>query len=451
MNTATKDNANDPRLAAYHILVDVGHGEFADRAAARRLARLCGVDRGLALELAYGSIRLRSRLDTELADLLDRPLGRLDSRLLHWLRLGLYQIRETRVSDHAAVDQTVEGVKSTAGPKAAGLANAVLRRAVREGPGERVFPDPRLNPEAYLSTWGSHPEWLVRRWLARWPLASVRRLIENDNRAPPVTVRVLAEGVDSSQDSRPAPGVHLVRETGWRAMFRLEKGEPGAAIRSLPSVVQDPAAAAVVDYVGDRFDGPVVDACAAPGGKTLGLAWRVPGARPFVAADVSGRRIGRLREPLSRLGLDVSLAVMDGRAPAIGGARTVLLDAPCTGTGVLRRRPDARWRLSPEKLRSLVKLQRELLAALAVLVEPGGLLVYATCSLEPEENEEQVDRFLAGHEGFRREPPDPEWVREGSVDERGDLRVLPWQWNTDGAFASRLRRNAGPSERGITG
>jgi len=212
-----------------------------------------------------------------------------------------------------------------------------------------------------------------------------------------VTVRVLAEGVNSSHDSRPAPGVHLVRETGWRAMFRLEKGEPGAAIRSVPSVVQDPAAAAVV--------------CAAPGGKTLGLAWRVPGARPFVAADVSGRRIGRLREPLSRLGLDVSLAVMDGRAPAIGGARTVLLDAPCTGTGVLRRKPDARWRLNPEKLRSLVKLQRELLAALAVLVEPGGLLVYATCSLEPEENEEQ----------------------------------------TDGAFASRLRRNAGPSERGITG
>jgi len=404
VNTGTKDNANDPRLAAYHILVDVGRGEFADRAAARRLSRLRGVDRGLAMELAYGSIRLRSRLDTELADLLDRPLGRLDSRLLHWLRLGLYQIRETRVSDHAAVDQTVEGVKITAGPKAAGLANAVLRRAVREGQGERVFPDPRLDPEAYLTTWGSHPEWLVRRWLARWPLASVRRLIENDNRAPPVTVRVLAEGVDSSQDSRPAPGVHLVRETGWRAMFRLEKGEPGAAIRSLPSVVQ-----------------------------------------------VSGRRIGRLREPLSRLGLDVSLAVMDGRAPAIGGARTVLLDAPCTGTGVLRRRPDARWRLSSEKLRSLVTLQRELLDALALLVEPGGLLVYATCSLEPEENEEQVDSFLAGHEGFRREAPDPDWVREGSVDERGDLRVLPWQWNTDGAFASRLRRNAGPSERGITG
>ena len=451
MNTATQGNADDPRLAAYHVLVDVGRGEFADRAAARRLARLRGADRGLAQELAYGSIRLKSRLDTELSDLLDRPLERLDSRVLHWLRLGLYQIRETRVSDHAAVDQTVEGVKSTAGPKAAGLANAVLRRAIREGAGEGVFSDPNLDPEAYLTTWGSHPEWIVRRWLTRWPLASVRRLVENDNRAPPVTVRVLAEGVDSSPDLRPAPEVHLVRETGWRAMFRLEKGDPETAVRSLPSVVQDPAAAAVVDYVGDRFHGPVIDACAAPGGKTLGLAWRVPSARPFVAADVSSRRIGRLREPVSRLGLDVSLAVMDGRAPAIGRARTVLLDAPCTGTGVLRRRADARWRLSPEKLRSLVTLQRELLDGLAVLIEPGGLLVYATCSLEPEENEEQVEGFLARHDGFRREAPDPDWVKEGSVDERGDLRILPWQWNTDGAFASRLRRDTGPSEGGITG
>lgn len=212
------------------------------------------------------------------------------------------------------------------------------------------------------------------------------------------------------------------------------------AVRSLRLVVQDPAAAAVVDYVGDRFVGPVLDACAAPGGKTLGLAFRVPEARPFVAADVSGRRLERLRDPVFRLGLDVCLLRMDARAPAIGQARTVLLDAPCTGTGVLRRRPDARWRLSQDKLDSLVALQSELLEAMARVVEPGGLLVYATCSLEPEENEGQVERFLARHRDFRREEPEPEWVREESTDERGDLRVLPWQWDTDGAFASRLRR-----------
>jgi len=120
--------------------------------------------------------------------------------------------------------------------------------------------------------------------------------------------------------------------------------------------------------------------------------------------------------------------------------RTVLLDAPCTGTGVLRRRPDARWRLSQDRLESLVALQSELLEAMARVVEPGGLLVYATCSLEPEENERQVEKFLARHRDFRREAPEPAWVREESTDDRGDLRVLPWQWDTDGAFASRLRR-----------
>ena len=191
-------------------------------------------------------------------------------------------------------------------------------------------------------------------------------------------------------------------------MYRVREGQPEAAIRSIPSVVQDPAAAAVVDYVGDRFIGPVLDACAAPGGKAIGLAARVPEARPFVAADLSRQRLDRLREPVSRLGLDVCLLQADARAPALGRASTVLLDAPCTGTGVLRRRPDARWRLEQGKLDSLVALQRELLDAAAGLLEPGGLLVYATCSLEPEENEEQVEGFLARNPGFRRERPEPD-------------------------------------------
>ncbi len=440
MKTAPESAAADPRLAAFHILSDVDRGEFANRAAAHRLVNLRGADRGLALELAYGTIRLRSRLDTELATLVDRPLRRVDSRVLRWLRLGLYQVRETRVPDHAAVDQTVRGVEHTAGPKATGLANAVLRRAIREGQREDAFPNPDHDPEGYLTTWGSHPAWLIRRWLSRWPLASVRRLVENDNRAPQVTVRVLDGDAESARDLSPVAGIHLVPERGWRAMFRLREGDPEEAVRSLPSVVQDPAAAAVVDYVGDRFAGPVLDACAAPGGKTLGLAWRVPEARPFVAADLSGQRLERLRDPVARLGLDVHLLRMDTRAPAIGRARTVLLDAPCTGTGVLRRRPDSRWRLDQAKLDSLVALQGELLDAAAGLVEPGGLIVYATCSLEPEENEEQVERFLARHRNFGREAPEPAWVREASTDEKGDLRVLPWQWDTDGAFASRLRR-----------
>lgn len=441
MKSDHEPNGDDPRLAAYQVLCDVDRGAFADHASSRRLAGLGTAERGLALELAYGTTRLRSRLDAELSVLLDRPIKRLEGGVLQWLRLGLYQVRETRVPDHAAVDQTVRGLKSTGGAKAAGLANAVLRRAVREGRPEGAFPDPEHDPEGYLTVWGSHPRWLIRRWMSRLPLASVRRLVENDNRAPAVTVRVLDEDADSDRDLTPADGVRLVPEPGWRAVFRVDEGRPEEVVRSLPSVVQDPAASAVVDYVGDRFAGPVLDACAAPGGKTLGMAWRTRGARPFVAADVSGRRLDRLRAPVARLGLDVCLLRADARSPAVGSARTVLLDAPCTGTGVLRRRPDARWRLGQDRLESLVALQRESLDAVAGIVETGGLLVYATCSLEPEENEQQVEGFLARHPEFRREPPESNWVRDETMDTNGDLRVEPWKWNTDGAFASRLRRS----------
>jgi len=435
--------ATDPRLAAYHILSDVERGDYADRSAARRLAGLAPADRALGLELAYGSIRLRARLDAELERLLDRPLKRLEPGVVHWLRLGLYQVRETRVPDHASVDQTVRGLKQTVGARPGGLANAVLRRALREDRREDAFPDPAADPEGHLCAWGSHPRWLVRRWLDRWPLASVRRLVEYDNEPPPVTLRVLNDDGFDGPDLAPAEGVRLARERGWRGIFRVVEGRPEEAVRSVPGIAQDPAAAAVVDYVGDRVEGPVLDACAAPGGKTAGLAWRAPQARPFVAADVSARRLERLRETAQRLDLDVSLLRADARTPAIVRAGTVLLDAPCTGTGVLRRRPDARWRIGPETLRSLVVLQREMLEAVAECIRPGGILVYATCSLEPEENEGQVEAFLARHPNYRREPPDPDRVRDGAMDAAGDLRLEPWRWHTDGSFASRLKRHAG--------
>jgi 16S rRNA (cytosine967-C5)-methyltransferase len=432
--------AADPRLAAFQVLGDVARGEFADRAAERRLEGLSPADRALGLELAYGTIRLRARLDAEIEGLLDRPSRRLDPGVIQWLRLGLYQLRETRIPDHASVDQTVGGLKRSIGPGAAGLVNAVLRRAAREGPRPDRFPDPEAEPLEWLATWGSHPEWLVRRWLRLWPLASVRRLVENDNQPPPVTVRVLGDDGLEGPDLTSGEGVRLAREDGWRGMFRIVEGRPDQALRAFPSVVQDPAAAAVVDYVGERLEPPVLDACAAPGGKTVGLAWSAVDARPFVAADVSGARLGRLRDTVRRMGLDVSLLVADARAPAIDRAGTILIDAPCSGTGVLRRRPDARWRIQETGLRSLVALQWQMLDALAERVRPGGMLVYATCSLEPEENEQQVDGFLERFPDFRREPPEGGRLRDGAIDARGDLRVMPWQWGTDGAFASRLRR-----------
>jgi 16S rRNA (cytosine967-C5)-methyltransferase len=429
------------RRAVVRVLSDVRRGSYADRAAAQRFRSLAGRDRALGQELAYGTIRLRKRLDGELSGLVDRPLRTLDPSLLEWLRLGLYQLRETRIPPHAAVHATVEGARAELGRGPAGLANAVLRRAVREPRSQAAFPDPERSPEAWLAAYGSHPAWLIRRWLARWPLADVRRLVENDNRAPSVTLRMLETGGADSGSDESGSDHSLEPLPDWPGMVRLVSGDPARALRRGNAIAQDPAASAVVEFVGSEIEGPVLDACAAPGGKAAALARLASRARPFVAADIGIDRIRVAASTLRRTGSDARPVVMDARRPAITSARTVLLDAPCSGTGVLRRRPDARWRISERRLDSLRVLQADLLDSCADLLEPGGLLVYATCSLEPEENQAQVERFLARQPGFRREPPTGLTGRvKECLTESGDLEVLPFRTDTDGAFASRLRK-----------
>lgn len=414
------------RRAALGVLVDVAAGAFADRAAERWFRGLGPRDRGLAQESAYGAIRLRGRLDVELAALSNRPLARLEPVVLAALRLGLYQLRETRIPAHAAVDATLESTGSSVSAGARGLINAILRRAAREGRSADLFPAFDDDPVGYLSTWGSHPEWLIRRWLERHALASVRRLVELDNEPPAVTFRLL----ETSSAETPLPaGLHP--HPNRPGMATLADGRPADAIRGGSVIAQDPAASAVVDYVSPGLEGPTLDACAAPGGKTVAL-WFASGARPVVAADVNLERLRRVRALASGAGAAPWLVAMDGRQPAVRGMRTVLLDVPCSGTGVLRRRPDARWRLRPGWIDTLVGLQRQLLHAMADLVPTGGLLVYATCSLEPEENEEQVARFLAERPEFERDT-------EGSAD-GADLHVWPWESGSDGAYASRLRK-----------
>jgi len=431
-----KRDGGPAREAARRVLADVRAGAYADRAAERRLEGLDGRDRALALELAYGTIRLRGRLDVELARRVDRPLAKLDPRLLDWLRLGLYQLRETRIPAHAAVHETVAGARAELGRGAAGLLNAVLRNAEREGIPEGTFPDRERDPEGWLVAHGSHPAWLVRRWLARWPLADVERLVEYDNRPPSVTLRLLG---GTSEEAGEGSGVRLETVPGHPRTRVIREGTPDRVLRGLRAVVQDPAASAVVDYVGPRIEGPVLDACAAPGGKAAVLAELAGGARPFVAADRSVERLRAAAGGLRRAAPGVGIVAMDARRPAVRRAMTVLIDAPCSGTGVLGRRPDARWRTGARRLGSLVGLQAEILDACAELVPPGGVLVYATCSLEHEENEGQIDAFLERWPPFERAGPGGP-VAPGLLTERGDLEALPFRTDTDGAFASRLRR-----------
>lgn len=431
----------DPRRAAWRVLRDVDGGQLADRSAGRRFTDLPTRDRALAQELAYGTVRLRARLDHELGYFVDRALGHVEPAVLDWLRLGLYQLRELRIPDHAAVDEAVEGVGATVGRRAVGFVNGVLRSAARHRDRAALFPDLEDDPVAHLTTWGSHPRWLVGRWLERWTVDTVDRLVELDNRSPPVVIRLLDQA-PGEVAIRMEEGVRLEPLEAWPRSAVLAEGEPTAFLRRVPAaVVQDPAASAVVDYVGPAGSGPALDACAAPGGKALVLARLSPLGRPFVAADLRRDRLSRVVGSAERAGVEVTPVVMDARTPAVDRTETALLDVPCTGTGTLRRRPDARWRVGPERLEAASRLQRELLDGCAQIVEPGGLLVYATCSLEPEENEAQVEAFLGRHPDFEREPAGPDTpVPDDAVDERGDLRILPWQRGTDGSYAARLRR-----------
>ncbi|MDE2663647.1 MAG: hypothetical protein OXI39_11675 [Gemmatimonadota bacterium] len=423
----------NPRAAAHRILGEVRRGTRSDRAASRILPAVDPADRGLALDIAFGCLRLRARLDAWIRACADRPPARMDRAVRDWLRIGAYQLTELRTPDHAAVGETVGAARSALGRGRAGYVNAVLRALARRRDAD-PFPDPDVDPVGHLCSWGSHPEWLVRRWLARWEPADVRRLIEHQNRPPDVVVRML-----TGEEPAPPAGVELEPMPGWPRSFRLEKGLPTAALSGLRAVIQDPAASAVVDYVGGPLGEPVLDVCAAPGTKTLGLAAAY--GVPVVALDISHRRLARLGAPARRLELPVSAAVADARRLPVAEAGTVLADVPCTGTGVLRRRADARWRLGERGLDDLVALQREIVDACAAAVRPGGLLVYSTCSLEREENEEQVDAFLDRRPDYRREPP-AEGARGDCTTPRGDLFVRPWLTGTDGAYAARLRRIA---------
>lgn len=427
------------RWAALDALRAVREGELLDRALARVLGRVTPRDRAWTQELVYGVVRLRGRLDYMLDRWVRRGIVSLDADVLDTLRLGAYQLVEMgSVPAYAAVSQSVEMAKAVAGKGAGGLVNGVLQTLRRRG-GEVRFPDFRDDPAAHLTTHGSHPRWLVERWIRRYGADAARRLVEANNTRPDLYIRPVTIDVGEAGARLAAAGIEAQRvDFAPDALRLVPPATAAAALAVVPAVVQDPAAGLVVRYAELPDDARVLDLCAAPGGKAVELAER---ARYTVAADVSVRRLERVRENVDRVGgLRIGLVAADARWPPFTAADAVLLDVPCTGTGTLRRHPDGRWRLRPTDLAALVELQRSILDAAAPLVRRGGLLVYSTCSLEPEENEEQVEAFLRRHAEFGVAAPSPGTIVAGLLDAAGRLSVVPHEAGVDGAFAVRLRR-----------
>jgi len=437
---ARSSSITQTRIIAAEVCSDVRAGQLLDPSFERHTTQIDARDRRWTQELLYGMMRRRAFLDAVLSDRVRGGLVRLDPDLIDLLRMGAYQLLcMGSVPAYAAIAQTVELTKTRHGIGASKLANAVLRRTDRERANLAVATPP--DPIDALALSSSHPRWLVARWVARWGADDTAALLTANNTEAPVILRPF--GVTRSQLADELAEAGVAIHAAPLVAESIELGH-GVALTELQAFtdghffVQDSAATLVVQYAAIPPGSRVADFCAAPGGKTFEMA---RDAAIVFSADRSAARLQRITGTALRLrSTNVLPLVNDARHPALHNLDAVLVDVPCTGTGTFRRHPDARWRLKVSDLAVMPTIQRSILRAAAEAVRPGGLLIYSTCSLETEENDLQVETFIAEHPEFVLEPPPDGSVPASTID-AGRLRVLPHKHGTDGAFAARLRRS----------
>ena len=435
-------------------------------------AQLSSADRALCQEITYGVVRWQATLDGLIARKTD---GRgQKSALQNLLQLGLYQIFWLdRIPDHAAVNETVELAKQNGFGAQAGFVNAVLRGYLREhDETKKLLAGLKISQPAL--GW-SHPEWLVARWQKRWGAERTAQLLEWNNTPPKTFARV--NTLKFGRAGSPLPAEHPQAENGahgvtrptfenagdlltrWRdenveydfvrrdwleenLVFEMKSHPPLNSLASFRDgwfYIQDPGTLLAVCQLGPQPGETILDFCAAPGGKTTFIAQLMNNQGRVVAQDVSDERLKWIQENCARLGvtcveiqraagiLPAGLGKKDGTASGTLAARfdRILVDAPCSNTGVMRRRVDLRWRIQPSEIERLRSAQLDLLQQAATQVKPGGVLVYSTCSLEPEENGEVVKQFLSERADFKLE---------------SERELLPFVDNVDGAYVAQLKR-----------
>jgi 16S rRNA (cytosine967-C5)-methyltransferase len=435
------------RALALEVLVRVETTEaFADVLLGDRLAsvRLGALDQALATRLVYGTLAWQGRLDHHLEALLRTPVAALDPVVRAALRLGLYQLLFLdRVPAYAAVDASVRLARRV-GVGAAGLVNAVLRRAAALGRAGLPLPDPLLDPLGRLAIEFSHPRWLVERWAAEFGGDELPRLLAANNVRSPTTLRTnrLRTTREALLAELKAAGV-AATASRWAA-DAVVAARGGARLRQLPAwgegrfAFQSEAAQLVVPLISPAPGMRLLDACAAPGGKAVQAAALFGGGGLVLALDRRPGGVRRIRAEAVRQGAGRVLALAgDARRPPLaGGFDAILVDAPCSGLGTLRRHPELRWRRRPEDIPRLAALQRDILAGVVPLVRPGGILVYAVCTLSRSENEDVVAWLCATHRGFAVEPAA---APGDTATPEGFLRTFPHRHDLDGFFAVRLR------------
>lgn len=422
-----------PREIALRILQrDAGGGFVEDRLEAELArTRFSPPDRHLCQELAYGIVRWQATLDWLIARKTD---GRAQKPMLqNLLRLGLYQIFWLdRIPDHAAVHETVELARQSGFHSQAGFINAVLRGYLRASDATRRLLTELKTTQPHLGY--SHPEWLVARWQARWGAEHTAKLMEWNNTAPKAFARINTLKADPAKlllQWRDENVEYDFVRRDWieeNLAFELKSHPPLSLLPSFQQglfYVQDPSTLLAVHELDPQPGETVLDLCAAPGGKLTFIAQLMHNEGRLLAHDNTPERLKLIEENCARLGVTcvqtVSPSTLNPQ-PSTPFDR-ILIDAPCSNTGVMRRRVDLRWRISPKEIGRLRATQLELLSQAGSLLKPGGRLVYSTCSLEPEENNDVLTEFLAGHADFRMEH---------------SRELLPFQDAVDGTYVARL-------------
>jgi len=413
------------RLAAFDVLraVNSGRSDLPD-ALARVRARLSDErDRALAGEIASGTLRWQGAFDTVIEAFAKRPISKLDPEVLDILRMTAFQLLHLdRIPASAAVNDAVALTGKAGKKSASGLVNAVLRRISRERdalplPTRPEKPEkgawhfrgkvPGTFERNYLATTLSHPEWLVAKWLDRHGFEATERWALFNNEPAPLTLRANTLRLTRDQLAQRLKSFDVDTEATRFAPDGLTVRAGNPLLTPLAGdglfMVQDESSQLVAELMGATPVERVLDACAAPGGKTIAMAAAMNNRGLIVATDLRGRRVELLKRTVDTFGatcVKVTRADVSGVLPFVAAFDAALLDAPCSGLGTLRRDPDIRWRRSPADLERLAALQNLMLDRVADAVVPGGRIVYATCSSEPEENEDVVQSFLARRDDF---------------------------------------------------
>ncbi len=405
-------------------------------------------DRGFACELVYGIVRRQRTLDALIDSLGKKKAAQQPPDLRIILHLGLYQLRYLdRIPASAAVNTSVELTKTNGIAKLSGVVNGLLRAYIRQS----ASGDPLQLPDDPIQRLGilhSFPDWIVETWLKQLPLEEVDHLLAWFNQSPKIDLRVntLKTTITEVETALINAGVTVTRIPSLPQGLRIENA---GAITELPGykqgwwIIQDASAQLVTHLLDPQPGETIIDACAAPGGKTTHIAELMADRGQIIACDRSTKRLKKVRENATRLQLQ-SIQIQAGDSRNLEQfaniAERVLLDAPCSGLGTLHKRPDIRWRKSSESIQELVSLQRQLLEQVATWVKPNGILVYATCTLNLWENEKVIQSFLEQHPNWSIQSP-ADMTTKNWVTPEGWIKIYPHRHNMDGFFMVRLVRD----------